>query len=222
MWRRALPFRAAVRTGCSYHVTPQVFPSRIDSPALPLAATHAAHHGTPNAATPLRPHWSALPHAPPPSPRRAARLGKAVLCAVAHALCGVVRSGPGEMFRRPPRNFRGRQRAASSGSSGDERGLASAPPLGRGRDEEAGSEESEEDRGGTASSSEGARTAAEQPLPSGEPVRGTGAVLSFGSEEEQEREGERLGGPLRVRGGERIQQAGRCGRDGSVCACGSS
>lgn len=126
------------------------------------------------------------------------------------------------MFRRPPRNFRGRQRAASSGSSGDERGLASAPPLGRGRDEEAGSEESEEDRGGTASSSEGARTAAEQPLPSGEPVRGTGAVLSFGSEEEQEREGERLGGPLRVRGGERIQQAGRCGRDGSVCACGSS
>ncbi|XP_046768800.1 uncharacterized protein LOC112532130 isoform X1 [Gallus gallus] len=94
------------------------------------------------------------------------------------------------MFRRPPRNFRGRQRAASSGSSGDERGLASAPPLGRGRDEEAGSEESEEDRGGTASSSEGARTAAEQPLPSGEPVRGTGAVLSFGSEEEQEREGD--------------------------------
>ncbi|POI24160.1 hypothetical protein CIB84_012092 [Bambusicola thoracicus] len=93
------------------------------------------------------------------------------------------------MFRRPPRNFRGRQRAASSGSSGDERELASAPPLGCDRDEEAGSEESEEARGGTASSSEGARTAAEQPLPSGEPVRGTGAVLSFGSEEE-EREGD--------------------------------
>uniref|UniRef100_A0A8C9FM99 GC-rich sequence DNA-binding factor 2 n=1 Tax=Pavo cristatus TaxID=9049 RepID=A0A8C9FM99_PAVCR len=96
------------------------------------------------------------------------------------------------MFRRPPRNFRGRQRAASSGSgcsSDDERGSASTPPLGRDPDKEVESEESEGGRGGAAVlSSEGVRTAVEQPLPSAEPARGTGAVLSFGSEEE-EREG---------------------------------
>ncbi|XP_031460773.1 GC-rich sequence DNA-binding factor 2 [Phasianus colchicus] len=92
------------------------------------------------------------------------------------------------MFRRAPRNFRGRQRAVSSGSScgsDDERGSASALPPGRDPDEEAESGESDGDRGGAASSSDGARTAAERPLPSAEPTRGAGAVLSFGSDEEE-------------------------------------
>lgn len=145
-----------------------------------------------SAATPLRPHWSALPHAPPP-PRR---LDKAGLCVIAHALCEGCARGDREMFRRAPRNFRGRRRAASSGSScgsDGERGSTSALPPDRDPDEEAESGESDGDRGGAASSSEGARTAAERPLPSAEPARGAGAVLSFGSDEE-ERGGGRLGG----------------------------
>ncbi|XP_048791286.1 intron Large complex component GCFC2 isoform X1 [Lagopus muta] len=92
------------------------------------------------------------------------------------------------MFRRAPRNFRGRRRAASSGSScgsDGERGSTSALPPDRDPDEEAESGESDGDRGGAASSSEGARTAAERPLPSAEPARGAGAVLSFGSDEEE-------------------------------------
>ncbi|XP_065586491.1 intron Large complex component GCFC2 isoform X2 [Cyrtonyx montezumae] len=102
------------------------------------------------------------------------------------------------MFRRPPRNFRGRRRAASSGSSGDEeRGVGSAPLPGPGPGPGPGGgaepEESERDRGGAASSSEGARAAAEPPPPPPpppeEPARGGRAPLSFGSDEE-EREGD--------------------------------
>ncbi|XP_072187820.1 intron Large complex component GCFC2 isoform X2 [Excalfactoria chinensis] len=95
------------------------------------------------------------------------------------------------MFRRPTRNFRARRRAASSsdsissnssnsGSSGDERALSAAPP-GRHPDEEAEPEESERDRG-AASASDRARSAAKRLLPSAEPARGRGAVLSFGEE----------------------------------------
>ncbi|OXB76637.1 UNVERIFIED_CONTAM: hypothetical protein H355_008676 [Colinus virginianus] len=103
------------------------------------------------------------------------------------------------MFRRPPRNFRGRRRrAASSGSSSggeerdEERGVGSAPLRRPGPDPDGGaeSEESERDRGGAASSSEGARAAAEPPLPPEEPARGGRAPLSFGSDEE-EREGDK-------------------------------
>ncbi|OXB54828.1 hypothetical protein ASZ78_003121 [Callipepla squamata] len=103
------------------------------------------------------------------------------------------------MFRRPPRNFRGRRRrAASSGSSSggeerdEERGVGSAPLPGPGPGPDGGaeSEESERDRGGAASSSEGARAAAEPPPPPEEPARGGRAPLSFGSDEE-EREGDK-------------------------------
>ncbi|XP_021246754.1 GC-rich sequence DNA-binding factor 2 isoform X2 [Numida meleagris] len=94
------------------------------------------------------------------------------------------------MFRRPPRNFRGRQRAASSGgsSSDEEQGRVSAPLPGPDPGREAESEESEGNRG-AASSSAGAGAAAERPLPSEEPALGSRALLSFGSEEE-ERDGD--------------------------------
>ncbi|NXJ12090.1 GCFC2 factor, partial [Odontophorus gujanensis] len=84
----------------------------------------------------------------------------------------------------------GRRRAASSGSSSgdEERGVGSAPLPGPGPDGGAESEESERDRGGAAPSSEGARAAAEPPLPPEEPARGGRVPLSFGSDEE-EREG---------------------------------
>ncbi|XP_075606604.1 intron Large complex component GCFC2 isoform X1 [Balearica regulorum gibbericeps] len=121
------------------------------------------------------------------------------------------------MFRRPPRNFRGRRRAASSGSSDEEpEPTAASPPApGPGCDSEREAE-SEEDEG---ESPEGAKAAAsEGPLPSEEPAgspgsrvesgkaatgrgprlagagagpaRGGKVLLSFGSEEE--REGEEL------------------------------
>ncbi|KAM6432823.1 intron Large complex component GCFC2 isoform 2-T2 [Rhynochetos jubatus] len=72
------------------------------------------------------------------------------------------------MFRRPPRNFRGRRRAASSGSSSDdddddESVVAAAPPpgpsAGSDSEREAEPEESEGDPGSTASSPEGTRAA---------------------------------------------------------------
>ncbi|XP_064001812.1 intron Large complex component GCFC2 isoform X3 [Pogoniulus pusillus] len=117
------------------------------------------------------------------------------------------------MFRRPPRNFRGRRRAASSGSSSDEEpDQAAAPPsaLGPSSDSEQEAEAvGEEGRLSSATGSpEGTRaTAAEGPPcpedPAGSPdggaasepgprLAGTGSalggkvLLSFGSEDERE------------------------------------
>ncbi|XP_054239478.1 intron Large complex component GCFC2 [Indicator indicator] len=117
------------------------------------------------------------------------------------------------MFRRPPRNFRGRRRAASSASSSDEEpDQAAAPPsaLGLSSDSEREVEPEEDDGhpGSATGSPEGARaTAAEGPLcpegPAGSPegratsgigprLAGAGpalggkVLLSFGSEEERE------------------------------------
>ncbi|XP_027545876.1 GC-rich sequence DNA-binding factor 2 isoform X2 [Neopelma chrysocephalum] len=113
------------------------------------------------------------------------------------------------MFRRPPRNFRGRRRAASSGSSEGELepqpGPVAAPSPDSGAsspsEQEAEPEEGERDSRGSAG--------AEGPLPSEEPARSGAAVagrgqrragaaagpgragkelLSFGSEEEREGE----------------------------------
>uniref|UniRef100_A0A8C8B7I9 GC-rich sequence DNA-binding factor 2 n=1 Tax=Otus sunia TaxID=257818 RepID=A0A8C8B7I9_9STRI len=120
------------------------------------------------------------------------------------------------MFRRPPRNFRGRRRAASSGGSSDEETepVATRPvPPASGSEREAEPEEGEGDPGSAAASPEGAgATAAEGPLspegPAGGPgdreasgraaagrgprlggtgpARGGKVLLSFGSEEERE------------------------------------
>ncbi|XP_065487835.1 intron Large complex component GCFC2 isoform X2 [Caloenas nicobarica] len=114
------------------------------------------------------------------------------------------------MFRRPPRNFRGRRRAASSGSSEEEPEppVTAAPPPARGP---ASDSEGERDPGSAAASPEEGRAgAAEGPLPTEEPAgspggrqesgRGRGprlagagagagpALLSFGGEEERDGE----------------------------------
>ncbi|GAB0185426.1 intron Large complex component GCFC2 [Grus japonensis] len=83
------------------------------------------------------------------------------------------------MFRRPPRNFRGRRRAASSGSSDEEpEPTAASPPApGPGCDSE-WEAESEEDEG---ESPEGAKAAAaEGPLPSEEPAGSPGRRVESG------------------------------------------
>ncbi|XP_074751639.1 intron Large complex component GCFC2 isoform X2 [Athene noctua] len=99
------------------------------------------------------------------------------------------------MFRRPPRNFRGRRRAASGGSSSDEEPepVAAPPPPapGPGSERESEPEEGEGDPGSVAASPEGAgAAAAEAPLSPEEPAGGPGVLLSFGSEEEREGEGD--------------------------------
>ncbi|KAM9273843.1 LOW QUALITY PROTEIN: intron Large complex component GCFC2 [Cariama cristata] len=84
------------------------------------------------------------------------------------------------MFRRPPRNFRGRRRAASSGSSEDEAEPVTAIPapasgLSPHSEREAEPEEGEGDPGSAAASPEEARArAAEGPLPSEEPAGSPG------------------------------------------------
>ncbi|XP_075353922.1 intron Large complex component GCFC2 isoform X2 [Mycteria americana] len=86
------------------------------------------------------------------------------------------------MFRRPPRNFRGRRRAASSGSSEEEPEPAPAaapPPPAPGptsdSTREAEPEEGEGDPGSAAASPEGARAgAAEGPLSPEEPASSPG------------------------------------------------
>ncbi|XP_042659074.1 intron Large complex component GCFC2 isoform X2 [Tyto alba] len=101
------------------------------------------------------------------------------------------------MFRRPPRNFRGRRRAASSGSS-DEEPVPVPPP-------DADSEREAEPDEGDPSAAEGplspgklagslgareqsgrAATGRRPRLPAPGPARGGKAALSFGSEEERE------------------------------------
>ncbi|XP_068258071.1 intron Large complex component GCFC2 isoform X2 [Nyctibius grandis] len=108
------------------------------------------------------------------------------------------------MFRRPPRNFRGRRRAASSGSSEEEPEPAAAPPpvLSPGSDSEreAEHEEGEEDPGSAAAFPEGAGgAAAEGPLSPEEPAG------SPGVREERGRaatgRGPRLAGAGPARGG---------------------
>ncbi|XP_074009520.1 intron Large complex component GCFC2 isoform X2 [Numenius arquata] len=102
------------------------------------------------------------------------------------------------MFRRPPRNFRGRRRAASSSSSSSDEEpqpvAPSAPPPASGPEQETEPEEGEGDPGSAAASPEGARAsaAAEEPLPPEEPAGSPGdrALLSFGGEEEREGKGE--------------------------------
>ncbi|KAM6085932.1 intron Large complex component GCFC2 isoform 2-T2 [Theristicus caerulescens] len=85
------------------------------------------------------------------------------------------------MFRRPPRNFRGRRRAASSGSSEEEPQPPPAPPppapgSSSGSEREAEPEEGEEDPGSAAASPSGARAAAaEGPLAPAEPAGGPGS-----------------------------------------------
>ncbi|KAM6407066.1 intron Large complex component GCFC2 isoform 2-T2 [Pluvialis apricaria] len=87
------------------------------------------------------------------------------------------------MFRRPPRNFRGRRRAASSGSSDEEPQPAAAPPpapdpgRGSGSQREAEPEEGEGDPGSASASPEGARAAAaaaEGPVSPEEPASSPG------------------------------------------------
>uniref|UniRef100_A0A8C3PU68 GC-rich sequence DNA-binding factor 2 n=1 Tax=Calidris pygmaea TaxID=425635 RepID=A0A8C3PU68_9CHAR len=121
------------------------------------------------------------------------------------------------MFRRPPRNFRGRRRAASSSSSDEEPQpvAPAAPPPAAAPEQEAEPGEGEGDPGSAAAASpEGARASAtaEGPLspeePAGSPgdrvesgkaaaglgprrsgpVPGGKALLSFGGEEEREGE----------------------------------
>ncbi|XP_014813711.1 PREDICTED: GC-rich sequence DNA-binding factor 2 isoform X3 [Calidris pugnax] len=121
------------------------------------------------------------------------------------------------MFRRPPRNFRGRRRVASSSSSSDEEPqpvVPSAPPPVPAPEQEAEPGEGEGDPGSAAASPEGARASAavegplspEEPAGSPEdrvesgkaaagrgprrsgPVPGGKALLSFGGEEEREGE----------------------------------
>ncbi|KAM6366696.1 intron Large complex component GCFC2 isoform 2-T2 [Alca torda] len=116
------------------------------------------------------------------------------------------------MFRRPPRNFRGRRRAASSSSSDEEpQPVAAAPAPSPAPEREA--EDGEGDPG-SAASPEGDRAAAEGPLSPAEPAGSPGgreqsgraaagrgprragagpapggkALLSFGGEEEREGE----------------------------------
>lgn len=122
---------------------------------------------------------------------------------------------PGGMFRRPPRNFRGRRRAASSGSSEEEPPVTAAPPPARRPPSDS---EGEGDPGSAvASPDEGRAGTAEGPLPPEEPTgspgsrqesgrgrgprlpgagagagagagppRGGKALLSFGGEEERD------------------------------------
>nr|XP_041570924.1 intron Large complex component GCFC2 isoform X2 [Taeniopygia guttata] len=100
------------------------------------------------------------------------------------------------MFRRPPRNFRGRRRAASSGSSEGEPEPRAEPAAAPSPDSGASSPSEREAEPGAAGGDPGA----EGPLPAGEPARRAGAgtgpgqrragqeLLSFGGEEEREGE----------------------------------
>lgn len=165
-----------------------------------------------------RPHWSTVPRAPPTS--RAGAVGRELWGRRACALQGGVRGlrglSWGGMFRRPPRNFRGRRRAASSGSSDEQPEpagavLPPAPGLSAGSEQEAEPEEGEGDPGSAAACPQGTRAAAaeeswspEEPAGSPErkeatgrgarfagagPARGGGLLLSFGGEEEREGKG---------------------------------
>ncbi|KAM6273043.1 intron Large complex component GCFC2 isoform 2-T2 [Spheniscus humboldti] len=109
------------------------------------------------------------------------------------------------MFRRPPRNFRGRRRAASSGSSEEEPqpSAAPAPPApGSGSDSEreAEPEEGGGDPGSAAAFPEGARAAAaEGPLSPEEPAGSPGGREASGRAATGR--GPRLAGTGPARGG---------------------
>lgn len=127
---------------------------------------------------------------------------------VAHARWGggeLRRRSPGGMFRRPPRNFRGRRRAASSGSSEEEPqpSAAPAPPApGSGSDSEreAEPEEGGGDPGSAAAFPEGARAAAaEGPLSPEEPAGSPGGREASGRAATGR--GPRLAGTGPARGG---------------------
>ncbi|XP_064304226.1 intron Large complex component GCFC2 isoform X2 [Phalacrocorax carbo] len=117
----------------------------------------------------------------------------------------------GGMFRRPPRNFRGRRRAASAGSSSEEEPpaapVADPPPPAPGRDAEP--EEGGGDPGSAAASPEGARSAAtEGPLSPGEPAGGPGDREENGSGRTAAGRGPRLAGTGPARGGKALLSFG--------------
>ncbi|XP_074942773.1 intron Large complex component GCFC2 isoform X2 [Phalacrocorax aristotelis] len=119
----------------------------------------------------------------------------------------------GGMFRRPPRNFRGRRRAASAGSSSEEEPpaapVADLPPPAPGPGRDAEPEEGGGDPGSAAASPEGARSAAtEGPLCPGEPAGGPGDREENGSGKTAAGRGPRLAGTGPARGGKALLSFG--------------
>ncbi|KAM9298162.1 intron Large complex component GCFC2 isoform 1-T1 [Morus bassanus] len=117
------------------------------------------------------------------------------------------------MFRRPPRNFRGRRRAASAGSSSSEEEPAPAaapPPPAPGRGREAEPEEGGGDPGSAAASPEpeGAGAAAEGPLSPGEPAGGPRGREESRSGRAAAGRGPRLAGTGPARGGKALLSFG--------------
>ncbi|XP_075001036.1 intron Large complex component GCFC2 isoform X2 [Calonectris borealis] len=116
------------------------------------------------------------------------------------------------MFRRPPRNFRGRRRAASSGSSEEEPAPAAAPPPpapgpSSDSEREAEPEGGEGDPGSAAASPEGARAAAaEGPLSPEEPAGSPGDREQSGRAATGR--GPRLAGTGPARGGKAVLSFG--------------